>query len=123
MVEKLKDQEKSGPEQNVEFSAGAAVGVTGILGGVALALGLPWILLSHAQALDPKVTVILTVTALIVGGLVALTSAFFGLVMPRHVGGWRHLGRHHHWDAENWKDWGQELKEDFKRRGRRRERD
>ncbi len=123
MVEKLKDQEKNNPQQDVEFAGSAAVAVTGIIGGVAVALGLPWIILTHAQALDPKTMVILTVTAMIVGGLVALTGAFFGLAMPSHVGGCRHFGRRHHWDAEDWKDWGQKLKEDFKGRGRRRERD
>ncbi|HTB21171.1 MAG TPA: hypothetical protein VK914_00545 [bacterium] len=85
----------------------------GTLSGVAIALGGPAVLLSLGQSLGPAVLTTLVVISLAGGALVALTSAFFGLVIPRHLRGgpwmdpdkWRRFAReqrrwHHgrgHW--------------------------
>jgi hypothetical protein len=103
--------EKREPEKvhaNVVFGGGNLVAVTGIIGGVVLALGFPWIVLAYGQALGPTLLVVFIISGLSAGGLVALVSAFFGLVIPREVGG----GAPPWWISElkswrkEWKDWG-----------------
>jgi hypothetical protein len=107
----------------VSFAAGSAIAVTGIIGGVCLALGLTWLVLAYGQTLGPTLVVIFILVGLLVGGVVALVSAFFGLIMPRQVGGgvppWmlrelKHWIHHHrrwknvdweHWSEEDWKSW------------------
>lgn len=57
----------------------------GLAAGVAVALGLPALLLVFGQFLGPIVITILIVLALIVGGGLAIVSAFFGTIMPKEV--------------------------------------
>lgn len=85
MSEELKEKEKV--QANVVFGQGSAIAVTGIIGGVVLALGFPWIVLAYGQPLGATLVVIFVLSGLVLGGLVALTSAFFGLVIPR-ASGW-----------------------------------
>jgi hypothetical protein len=85
--------------------------VAGSVCGAAIALGGTAILLALGQSLGPVVLTVLVVLALGGGSLVCLVSAFFGLVMPRHLkaGAWgdpekwqkfveaRHRERHLRW--------------------------
>lgn len=70
--------------ESVRF-AGPRLAVVGVLAGVAIALGLPWIVLTYGQALGPGVLTLIIIAALVIGGLIALTAAFFGAVMPSVV--------------------------------------
>ena len=85
MNEEIKNQEKI--HANVSFAEGNYIAMTGILGGVALALGFAWIVMAYGQTLGPTHQVLFLLAGLFMGGLVALTSAFFGLVIPRKVDG------------------------------------
>jgi hypothetical protein len=116
MPEKTKNKEKEKIQANVVFGHGNNIAVVGIIGGVALALGLPAVVLVWGQSLGTTLIVILVLCGLGFGGLVALVSAFFGLVMPRQVDGtsptwWGPEGWKawtHDWndlDDEDWKDW------------------
>ncbi len=128
MNEEFKNQEKV--HANVSFGGGNMIAVTGIIGGVVLALGFPWIVLAYGQALGATLLVIFVLSGLGLGGLVALTSAFFGLVMPRQVGGgapadWireiKSFAREFrewdevdwkNWDEKDWKNWAEKKKKD-----------
>ncbi len=112
MSEETKNPQKI--HANVLFGEGNHIAVTGIIGGVVLALGFPWITLAYGQALGPTLLVIFILSGLVMGGLVALTSAFFGLVMPRQVDGgapggiqdWIRWGMERkNWTEKDWKDW------------------
>ena len=115
MTEEMKDEQKV--HANVLFRSGGAVAVTGIIGGVVVAVGFPWIVLANGQSLGPTLITIFVLTGLLFGGLVALVAAFFGLVIPQQVNGggggfWgRHALKHwlkHHWHegpGGDWKNW------------------
>jgi apolipoprotein N-acyltransferase len=113
MSEERKHTEKI--HADVMFGRGDLIGVAGIVGGVALALGFSWIVLAHGQTLGTTLAVIFVLAGLFMGGLVALVSAFFGLVMPRQVGGgapsWvmgeikEWIKRHKEWDEVDWEHW------------------
>ncbi|MGH7441250.1 MAG: hypothetical protein ACREKE_01105 [bacterium] len=66
---------------------GGRVAVAGIVAGLGIALGVPTILLSLGQNLGQVVLTVLVVLALAGGALVCVVSAFFGLVIPRHMHG------------------------------------
>lgn len=74
-----------GGRKDVEFNNAGGVAVAGILGGVVFGLGAAYIALAHGEVLGPKIQTVMVIVGLSLGGLVALTSAFFGLVIPRHV--------------------------------------
>jgi hypothetical protein len=101
MPEKVKDKVKEKIQANVVFGHGKEIAMTGIIGGVVLALGLPWIVLVYGQSLGTVLMVIFVLCGLGFGGLVALVSAFFGLVMPRQVDGTSPTW----WGREGWKPW------------------
>jgi len=116
MSEEIKQPEKV--QADVSFAAGSAIAVTGILGGVGLALGLTWLVLAYGQTLGTTLVVIFILVGLVLGFVVALVSAFFGLIMPRQVGGgvppwlikeikyW--VSHHKRWDEEDRKNWSEE---------------
>lgn len=142
MDENMKDpqsgNENEGPKGDVQFGGGHGIAVTGILGGVVIALGLPWILLAYGQVLGTTLVTILVCGALVIGGGVSIVSAFFGLVMPKVVRGhWRGRWPGHHggvcghgawkeedysdyaqwaepdwqnWSLQDWKVWGEKMK-------------
>ena len=129
MSDERKENEQ--PVQQVQFANSSCIAVTGIIGGVVLALGFPWMILAYGQALGPKLTVTFVIAGLVVGGLVTLTSAFFGLVMPRSVGGWHGHCRDlsslideadwtepdwANWSPRDWKAWGEKLKTKWKQK-------
>jgi hypothetical protein len=78
---------------------------------LAIAIGVPWVLLTNGQSLGPHVLTALIIIALCIGGAVSLVSAFFGLVIPRHI--------HGRWmDPERWRNFARE-REDWARETRR----
>jgi hypothetical protein len=83
----------------VEFGAGRAVAIAALFAGVAIAIGVPAVVLGLGRQLTPQMQLWLVVFAVSVGGLTSLTAAFFGTVIPSSVGGeWgtRRHGRRHH---------------------------
>jgi hypothetical protein len=87
MHERLNDLHHmhEGGRKDVEFSNAGCVAVAGILGGVVLGLGASYLALAYGAVLGPKIQTVMVIVGLGLGGLVALTSAFFGLVVPKHV--------------------------------------
>ena len=81
---KVSQQEQ---EQPVRFALDrAAISVSGVFGGVLMAMGVPWIVLAFGQTLGHGVLTTLCILAIVLGGTVSLTAAFFGLVMPSQIG-------------------------------------
>jgi hypothetical protein len=76
---------EKGQQEVVRFSTTGAA-VAGALAGVAIAIGVPWVILAFGQVLGAHTQLILVWVGVIMGGLISLTSAFFGLVMPSQVG-------------------------------------
>ena len=111
------NEEQKKPEKihaNVLFGEGTLIAVTGVIGGVVLALGFSWIVMAHGQALGTTLIVIFVLAGLVFGGTVAVASAVLGLVMPRQVGGgapgdindWVKWGMEwKKWSEKDWKDW------------------
>ncbi len=73
-----------GKNNNVSFGNKSA-SVSGVLGGVAVALGVPWIILNYGQVLAQNVQTWLVIGSVALGGFIVLVSAFFGLVLPTQV--------------------------------------
>lgn len=71
----------------VEFHKQWFLPATGVIGGVAIALGVPWIVLVHGSQLNTAAQIVLIFLAVIGGGLITLASAFFGLVLPAKAWG------------------------------------
>ncbi len=91
-------------EDKVLFSA--LIPFAGLLGGVAIAVGLPYVTLVYgsggadaATSLSTAAQTGIIILALLIGGAVAFCSAFFGIVIPRRVAGGSSHGnyrdRHH----------------------------
>ncbi|MHB8879110.1 MAG: phage holin family protein [Myxococcaceae bacterium] len=70
--------------EQMRFGSGGA-SIAGVFGGVAMATGVPWVLLAFGQALGTTMQQVLVATAVVVGGLMGLCAAFFGLVMPNQI--------------------------------------
>jgi hypothetical protein len=107
MEQEPKDQDPSPNEHGVSFGGGGHVAAVGALSGMAIAIGVPWVLLANGQSLGAPVLTTLIIVALCAGGLVSLVSAFFGLVIPRRVHGrWMDPERWRKFAAENrrWKE-------------------
>lgn len=85
-------------ENGVRFGSHAAPGIAGVIGGVAFAVFVPWVLLSHGQILGATILTTLVMIAVIGGGVIALTAAFFSLVMPSSVS-----------HENNWDKWEKHL--------------
>lgn len=115
-------------EPDLRFGSGM-VAVAGVISGLGIAVGVPAILLSLGQNLGQTVLTVLVVLALAGGAMVCLVSAFFGLVIPRHLRGgpwmdpdkWRRFARdqrrwHHrgggHWNHGMRGGWGAQEDED-----------
>ncbi len=103
----MEKEQSEGPKGDVQFGASCSIALGGIVGGVLIALGLPWLLLAYGQSLGTVVVTILLFGALFTGGLVAVVSTFFGLVMPKVVRGhWRGPWPRHRWGCApgQWKE-------------------
>ncbi len=79
-------------EPRVEFATGRVSAVAALFAGVAIAIGVPAVVLGLGHALTPQMQLWLVVLGVCTGGLISLTAAFFGTVMPSSVGG--HPRRH-----------------------------
>lgn len=109
MNEETKENETEKLQANVQFrSGGPTIAVAGIIGGACIALGLPLIVLCFGQSLGSTLLTIFVITALLIGGTVALAAAVLGLVIPQQVNGAGpgHWGRHafRHWTRRHWCD-------------------
>lgn len=69
--------------ERVEFRKGLAA--AGLPAGVAIALGLPALLLLYGQFLGAIAITILVALAVVFGGGLAIVSTFFGTIMPKEV--------------------------------------
>ena len=68
----------------------------GVLGGVAIALGLSYLVLVHGGDLSSGAKVAMVITGVLAGGILALASAVVGITVPTiatHSG--IDLGHHH----------------------------
>jgi len=72
-------------ESGVRFG-GKIIALFGMLAGMVIALGLPFMILVYGSALGVGVETTIIIIAVLVGGLISLTAAFFGLVMPNKIG-------------------------------------
>jgi hypothetical protein len=95
--------------ENTEIRFGnGAISAVGALAGLGIAVGVPWVVLEHAQLLNQAIMTGIVIAALLIGGVISLVSAFFGLVIPRHVGGpWGDPKAWAGW-AEKWRQWERE---------------
>jgi hypothetical protein len=86
-------------ETRVEFARGHGLAIAAVIAGAAIAIGVPAVVLGLGHSLTPTMQLWLVVAAISVGGLTALTAAFFGTVIPSSVGeGW---GPHNpHWQQQ-----------------------
>ncbi|HET9869211.1 MAG TPA: hypothetical protein VFR02_01760 [bacterium] len=126
MSEETKETGKA--HASVVFGGGSAIAVAGILGGLLLAVGFPWVVLVYGQGLGKVLVVVFLGLGLLLGTTVSLASAVLGLVMPRQVGGgapqgllrelkdwsreWRQWAEvdWKHWSEEEWKEWAERQK-------------
>ena len=79
-------ESQANSQPDLRFGNGL-VAVAGAFSGVAIAVGGTATLLALGQSLGPAVLTTLVVLCLAGGSVVCLVSAFFGLVMPRHLRG------------------------------------
>jgi hypothetical protein len=110
----MPQQEKNQEMQGVRFGEGNSIATTGILSGVAIAVGGPWVLLAFGQSLGIYVLTGLIILCVLCGGALSVVAAFFGLVIPRHV----HGGLA---DTKGWMDIAREARS-WEREDRRRKR-
>jgi hypothetical protein len=108
-MENVEKEVKQSPQHSVvNFGNGSIVSAVGALCGLGIAVGVPLVLLAFGQALGVPVVTGLVIAALLIGSAITFLSAFFGLVIPRHVGGpW---GGPREWAAlgAKWKRWERE---------------
>ncbi len=64
---------------------GGSVALFGLLAGVLIAVGVSAFALLTPQDIGAATRSVLTIAALITGGVVAFVAAFFGAVMPKEV--------------------------------------
>lgn len=70
--------------ESIRFGGGR-LALIGVVAGVIIALGLPWLVLVYGQHLGATVLTIIIIASLLMGGLIALVAAFFGAVIPTVV--------------------------------------
>ena len=73
--------------KNIQFSS-VGPSIAGVIGGVAIAIGVPWVFLTHGQLLNQSTLTIICIGAVALGGIIGLTATFFGLAMPQQMGNW-----------------------------------
>jgi len=80
--------ERSAEEQGgICFGSGNLIGAFGVLGGVLIALGVPYIALAYGQGLGTPAQITIAIIGASSGALVSLVAAFFGIVMPSRIAG------------------------------------
>ena len=76
----------SHPSSSIDCGRSRHVAIVGLLSGAAIAMVVPLMLLRFGDRLSAQQQlIIIIIIAIAAGGLVALTAAFFGTVMPRTV--------------------------------------
>jgi hypothetical protein len=63
----------------------SVLGYFGLVGGLAIALGFPWMILRHGSELDGRAQVFLIFSALVVGAILAIASAVIGITIPTAI--------------------------------------
>jgi hypothetical protein len=90
----------------IHFGGGGIASVAGIAGGAAIAVFVPWVILSYGQVLGQASQTTLVLVGVGGGIIISFCSAFFGLVMPTSV--------NNQWgDPEKvikWEEWKQRKK-------------
>jgi hypothetical protein len=69
----------------VQFQRG--ISLVGVMGGVIIAVGLPYVVLAYGGDLSSGAKVALIILGILTGGLIALASAVVGIAMPKAVRG------------------------------------
>jgi hypothetical protein len=77
-------------DNSVEFNNKAS-SLPGAIAGAAIAIGVPAVALIYGGHLSANLQLTIVILGIAVGGLIALTATFFGLVMPSSVnhGNWK----------------------------------
>jgi len=68
-----------------ELRFAVKLALPGMLAGVAIAVGVPYVVLAHGPQLSGVVHTILIICSLLLGSLVALVAVFFGTVIPKEM--------------------------------------
>lgn len=66
--------------------------IPGAISGAVIAIGVPAVTLVLGKSLGPSVQLVVILVGVAIGGLIALTSTFFSLVIPSKVNGWDNCG-------------------------------
>ena len=66
--------------------AGVKGAFIGVLGGVAIAVGMPFVILKYGAHLHAAVQTTVIIIALLGGGVMAFVSGFFGVILPTNIG-------------------------------------
>lgn len=85
-------------EELVTFGNSRWLSVTGVVGGIVFGLGGAYLVLTLGQGLDKWVMDAALFGSLVLGAGIAVTSAFFGIVIPNQVGGeaqWKKFAEFH----------------------------
>jgi len=72
----------------VDFGATKLIGVLGVVAGAAVAIGVPWVVLTHGASaqLGGFAATLLALIGIAGGVGLAIVAAFFSIVIPRSVG-------------------------------------
>ncbi len=73
--------------QNVDFGQSKPLGFCGLLAGAAIAIGVPWVVLSHAgtAGLGGISAALLSVLGVVGGVVLAVVAISLSIVIPRKV--------------------------------------
>ena len=73
--------------EKVEFGSGKVMSVIGLIAGGAIAVGVPWVVVSNSSAAGLGSFAVCLLSGLgIVGGVaLAIVTAFFSIVVPKKV--------------------------------------
>jgi hypothetical protein len=73
--------------QNVDFGQSKLLGFCGLLAGTAIAIGVPWVVLSHADTagLGGFSSALLSLLGIVGGVTLAIVAVFLAIVIPKKV--------------------------------------
>ena len=73
--------------KNVEFGSARFIGFLGVIGGAAIAIGVPWVVLARAgeAGLGAFAATLVSLVGVIGGVGLAVVAAFFSIAIPRKV--------------------------------------
>lgn len=75
-------------EENVNSGATKTIGFLGLVAGAAIAIGVPWVVLTNAAGagLGGFASTLLSLIGIIGGVALAIVATFFSIVIPKKVG-------------------------------------